>query len=212
MADSCPDGTVRAMRSHRDKNEQDLFAELARLRARMQEIHESGGCQDPDKVMAELESEARCINQMTEDIIKEIATVSSTQADLNALTDEAAKWLLTSVSFPVVVHTILDPRLLGVTLSSELLRSIVQRAMQITAEHEGPGGELTVKTSKERGKAVLSITATNMATGLESCVPIEMRSTSLVQLVEEAGGEVELVVGQGRLRLTIRLAHAVPAK
>jgi hypothetical protein len=200
------------MRSHRDKNEQDLFAELARLRARMQEIHENGGCKDPDKMMAELESEARSINQMTEDIIKELETVNPTQSDLNALTDGAAKWLVTSVSFPVVVHTTLDPRLLGVMLSPELLRSIVQRAMLITAEHEGPGGELTVKTSKERGKAVLSITATNIATGLESCVPIEMRCASLVQLVEEAGGEVELLEGQGRLRLTIRLAHAVPTK
>lgn len=200
------------MQSHRDKIEQDLFAELARLRQRMQEIHEQGGCQDPDKVMAELESEARCINQMTEKIIKEIEAVSPKQADLNTMADGAAKELLTTVSFPVVVHTSLDPQLLGVTLSTELLRPIVQRAMLLTAEHEGPGCELMVKTSKERGKAVLSITATNTVTGLESCVPIEMRSASLVLLVEEAGGEVELLEGQGRLRLTIRLAHAVPAR
>ena len=81
------------MPSHRDKIEQDLFAELARLRQRMQEIHEQGGCQDPDKVMAELESEARCINQMTEKIIHEIEAVSPKHADLNTMADEAAKEL-----------------------------------------------------------------------------------------------------------------------
>lgn len=200
------------MRKHQDNIEQDLFAELARLRERMQEIHEQGGCQDPDMVMAELESEAECINRMMEKIIKEIEPTNPGRSDLNSLADEAAKLLLTSVSFPVVVHTSLDPQLPEVLLSPGLLRPIVRRALLITAEHEGPGCELTVSSSTENGKVVLSLTATNIATGLQSCLPIQMRSASLVQLVEEAGGEVQLEEAEGCVQFTIRLAHTVPTK
>ena len=202
----------RHMRKHRDKIEQDLFAELARLRERMQEIHEQGGCQDPDMVMAELESEALCINGMMEKIIKEIDVVNPGRSDLNSLADEAAKVLVASVSFPVVVHTCLDPQLPEVPLSPEFLRPIVQRALLITAEHEGPGCALTVTSSAEDGKVVLDLTATNIATGLQSCLPIQMRSASLVQLIEEAGGEAQLEEGEGRVQLTIRLGHTVPTK
>ncbi len=200
------------MRKHGDKIEQDLFAELARLREQMQEIYEQGGCQDPDMVMAKLESEAECINGMMEKIIKEIEVANPGRSDLNSLANEAAKLLLTSVSFPVVVHTFLDPQLPEVLLPPEFLQSIVRRALLITAEHEGPGCELMVTSSTENGKVVLSLTATNITTGLQSCLPIQMRSASLVQLVEEAGGEVQLEEGEGRVQLTIRLAHTVPAK
>jgi hypothetical protein len=200
------------MRKHRNKIEQDLFAELARLREQMQEIHEQGGCQDPDMVMAKLESEAECINGMMEKIIKEIGAASPGRSDLNSLANEAAKLLLTSVSFPVVVHTSLDPRLPEVLLPPEFLRSIVRRALLITAEHEGPGCELMVSSSTQDGKVVLSLTATNITPGLQSCLPIQMRSASLVQLVEEAGGAVQLEEGEGHVQLTIRLAHTVPAK
>ena len=45
------------MRGNPDKTEKDLFAELSRLRKRMEEIYRHGGCQDPDSKLINFQSQ-----------------------------------------------------------------------------------------------------------------------------------------------------------
>ncbi len=198
------------MARKRDHIEQSLFAELARLRERMRQINEQGGCQDPDSVMEELDEETRSINRMMQAIIKDIESVSGGRSDLNSVADEAAQQLLSSVTFPVVVLTSLQPRLPDVLLPPDLLRPIVQRALRITAEHGGAGCEVKVSSSTRNGVAVLDLEATNTSIGLRSEVPIMVRSTSLLQLIKDAGADMQLEEKEDTVRLSIRLPHMVP--
>ncbi|MHC4811802.1 MAG: hypothetical protein ACYTGW_06020 [Planctomycetota bacterium] len=196
----------------RDKIEKDLFTELARLRARMQEIHEHGGCQDPDIVMAEIEAETTYINSIMEKIVGEIEASSEQHSDLNALTDDATRALVSSAPFPVVMNTFLDPQLPAVPLPADFLRALLLRALRIMADHQGPGCDLKVSSRTADGKVVLNVTATNSATELRPCLPLQIRGASLAHLIQEANGEMQLEELGGRVELTLRLAHAVPTK
>ncbi len=199
---------------NRNKIEKDLFSELARLRQRMQEIHDQGGCKDPDLVMAEIEAETEFINRIMEKIVHDIEAANPVCADLNRLIDEAAQELLSSAPFLVVVHTSLAPTLPEVVLPPEFLRALVLRALRITAEHQGPGCELRVSSSLDNGKVALNVTAINdnNATEARSDFPLQIRGASLTALVEEIGGEILLEEHTSHIALTVRLAHAVPTK
>ncbi len=200
------------MPGHRDKIENDLFNELARLRKRMQEIHDQGGCKDPDLVMAEIEAETNFINRIMEKIVHEIEAADPVCSDLNSLIDDAAQQLLGSVPFPVVVHTSLFPELPGVLLPGDFLRALILRALSITAEHQGPGCELRVASNSINGKVAINITAIKdpNTTEAHSKVPLQIRGASLTQLIEEVGGEMLLEEQTSQIALTVRLAHAVP--
>ena len=204
------------MPGHRNKIEKDLFNELARLRQRMQEIHEQGGCQDPDLVMAEIEAETDFINRIMEKIVSEVDATSPACSDLNTLIDQAAQQLLSLAPFPVVVHTSLGADLPEILLPQDFLSALVLRALRITAEHQGSGCELRVSSNMDNGRVALNITAIDndlsKDTEAHSDIPLQIRGASLIQLVEEVGGEMRLEENSRHIALTLRLRHAVPTK
>ena len=68
---------------------------------------------------------------------------------------------------------------------------------------------MTSRTDGDR--VVVDLRARRMAAERRRPLPLELRMASLVQLVADAGGQLELEEQDSDVALVLKLAHAVPA-
>jgi hypothetical protein len=187
----------------------DLFAHLRLVEDRMLEIFRDGLLVDPDRIMQELQSETDFVQTCVNELMAELDDHPERFTNLNRLADLASRELLMTIQFPVVIKTTADPTLPDLKYADEVVLAAILRALQLCAEHAGPGCQIHVRTGHDNNRARFTVQTNSVAPFKEPTLPIKLRSISLADLVRTFGGEIR--VAQDRNTLTFSLLLAVDA-
>lgn len=184
-----------------DNPDPDPFAYLEQIDGLLTEICDAGFVLDPDEVSNELQLDASFVRESIDALMAELESSPERHVDLNALADVASRELLMSANFPIVVKTTADPHLPPLQYPREILLALVLRALQLAADHAGPGCHIQIATAHEEARVLLRI-----VTGGHSDtprLPINLRRISLTDLLRNLGGDVTVSDQGESLELTL---------
>ena len=183
--------------------DQDLTRFLEQIDERLHQITGEDFVLDPDHLAEELQLDAAFLQQSVDLVLADIDSDAEHVVDVNDAVDQASREFLAAAEFPVVIKITGDESSPQVGHAPEVLAAVLRRAMQISAEHAGPGCMMNVETLCQGGRASVRIHA--KGTPRPETRPVELRCASLSELLKEIGGEAKVEHTDEIVRLDLDL-------
>ena len=189
----------------------DLFAHLARIDARVQQICDEGYALDPCAVMAAIQDETVCVQDCVEQLMRNLESRPRPYTNLNQVVDVASQEFLLATTTPVVIRVKPDRSLPELCFVDEIALAVVLRALHLCVEHIGAGCEVSITTRAKGFSASVEIEARGLQAQQEPSIPIKVRSISLSDLVRSFGGGFHITQHDGVITVEVSFTASTPA-
>lgn len=189
----------------------DLFAHLARIDARVQQICDEGYALDPCAVMAAIQDETMCVQDCVEQLMCSLESRPRPYTNLNQVVEVASQEFLLATTTPVVIRVKPDRSLPDLCFVDEVALAVILRSLHLCVEHTGAGCEVSITTKAKGFSASVEIEARGLQAQQEPSVPIKVRSISLSDLVRSFGGGFHITQHDGVITVEVSFTASTPA-